>query len=279
MFKQTGAVVALILLLFGFQTAGAADKIFSNPLLKNQNSGCTAGNLNQSRFSANLKASERILLCQSVASVAKRLNQGKWSAELGGELTEIWRNFAQEDVFFAEMPAGKSSDILALTESFPPGRSRSRFSAVIYLKNDVADKKWFYHVFLHELRHVYDFDDLFARGYDLPTVELERRAFHLMSLMDEETPDAIRFSKVPQLWKDKWKELPRNIRDYKRDEAISNFLKKAEFYRDLPPQIAVWTGVAIKPDYDDEFGAPPKLRRRVPKASPTDSAATEASRP
>lgn len=279
MFNQPQFVFALIFFLFGFQTNIAAEKVFSNPLIHIQTLGCNENNLDSNRFSAAMDVKKQVVLCQSVAQVAERLNQGKWSGQLDVELAEIWQTFSTQDVFFAELPDGTDSGVLALTESFPPGKMRNVFSASIRLKNGIEDKKWFYHVLLHELRHVFDFNELFIADTDLPTVELERRAFCLMSLLDEQTPEAIRFSKVPQLWKDQWKQLPPNIRQYKRNEAIAKFLKKSDFYKNLPPPKTNQPTALIKPNYNDEFGAPPKLRRRVPKNSLNDSASTEGLQP
>ncbi len=279
MFTVPRVFLTLVFFLFGFQIISAAGAFGGNPLLIDRNSGCRVANLDRKRFSADLDSKRQLAICQGIEEVLGRLNNGKWSAQLNADLSEIWATFAQKDVFFAKMPAGTPPEMLAMTESFPPGKSLYVFSACIFLKTDVEDKKWFYHVFLHELRHVYDFRQLSDKGVNLPNVELERRAFWLLSVVDEETPEAIRYSKVPQLWKDKWKELEPNLREFKRDEAIANFLKKAKFYKDLPQKTNDNPTVAIESNYDDEFGAPPKLRRRVPKNPPKDANASELPEP
>lgn len=243
------------------QTASAEG--FSNPLIVDKTGQCKKDNIDPAKFAFEIDESRKIDICTGVAGIVERLNADQWSDELRIELTEIWKTFATKEVYFSPMPPNMDSSIFAIAHSFPPGRPRDVFSATIYLKNGVENKNFFYHVVFHELRHVFDFNDLWVNGTDVPLFELERRAFRLMSLIDEETPKEKRSSKTPSLWQDDWKDLDKNSRENKRSQAISKLMKKSTHYKNLPEKE---TTLAKAPSFvepnDLEVQSPPKLIRR-----------------
>ena len=190
-------IVLILTVVSGFvQRVEGAPSKFSNPLLIKPESNCTAGNIAPDRFSAEITSDQRIEICRAIDLVSQRLDSGTWSSAMEWELKEVWNVFQTRKVYFAEMPSDKPRQVLALAESFPHGQQGSEYDACIYLKKGVTGNKWFYHVLLHEMRHNLDFYEIWATGRDVPQVELERRAFHMMSMMDAETPPEIRFSKV-----------------------------------------------------------------------------------
>lgn len=232
-FKLQTCFSLILLILIGIESVRAEEKKLINPLLIDQNKGCQSENLNQLRFSMELETSRKIKICQSVVQVLSRINQGVWSTNLKSELVEIWTIYSQNNVYFARMPVKESSDILAMTESFSTEKDNEQYFACIYLNKKVEEKKWFYQVFLHEIKHVFDFYYSWSKGKNISEIELERRAFRLMSQLDEETPKKIRHSKIPQLWKDKWKKLARPQIEFNREEAITNYLRKSSFYKNF----------------------------------------------
>lgn len=264
-------LIIIITAFFSIEAAG--QKTFGNPVKLDQKAECISPNIDMHRFSDDFGEDRKTGLCQALDEIARRLNDGHWSAPLEGELEDIWRVFSNRNIFFAPMPPGRSPKILAMVESFPVGSKVNEFSAALHVKEGIEDRKWFYHVILHELRHVYDFYEMWTRDLMIPDYEIERRAFRLMSAVDEETPEEERFSKVPSLWKDKWKKFDRARLEFARDEAIAGFLKKSLFYKNLDPLSTDRSREIVQADSGEKeiLGGddlsdlkPPKLVRRDP---------------
>lgn len=236
---------------------------FSNPLLINSNLTCVTTNIDSKRFSPDLDKSRIVEICDGVQDIVARLNTNLWSKDLKLELEKIWKSYTERDVFFSPMPPNIDSSIFAVAHSFPPGKRRDVFSATIYLKNGVENKEFFYHVVFHELRHVHDFNEIWISGLDISTFELERRAFRLMSRVDEETPKERRFSKTPELWREDWAKLDHESREEKRTGEIAKFLSKSKHYKGLKDEEKVVVLVAAETtDLELEVQTPPKLVRR-----------------
>lgn len=253
-------VLFINLLTFGQDSGGQAK--FHNPLEIDQMKGCQAENLVKERFSQEIDPERRIRICEAVNSVVERLNQGKWSDQLESELLEVWEIFCREHVFFASLGKDKPGNMLGLAQAFPDSKSGFIFEASISIKDGVEKKKWFYQVLLHEARHVDDFYCLWKEGKMLPSSELERRAFRMMSMFDQETPKDLRYSKLPQLWKDKWSNLAPDQMEFNRDAAIANFLRKSSYYRNITQNEPFVQPPSKNQTYAEISLDPPKLVRR-----------------
>lgn len=201
-----------------------SEHIFANPILIDKSGSCESQNIDQTRFTPEFGNAEKRAICIGLGEIIDRVENTKWSNELIGELVAVWDTFLNHDVFFSRFPPNTETDFLALAHSFPPGKSRDRFSAAIYLKNGVESQSSFYSLLFHELRHVYDFNESWKSGVKLPRIELERRAFLLMSLMDQETPINRRFSIAPTLWQDNWINLEKSLLENTREKAIADYL-------------------------------------------------------
>ncbi len=224
-------VLAAIALAICTQTVKSS--VFSNPILVDKSEPCHSNNIDKNRFSLEVSEARQVSICQAIGEIEVRLNSYQWSPNLKSELIEIWKTFNQQEVFFAELPLNAAPEILAVAHSFPPGKTRNKFSCVIYLRRDVELRRFFYHAFFHELRHVYDFYAIWDTDSDISQFEVERRAFRLLSLIDEETPKKNRFSKTPALWRDEWKTLNAASREIMRERAILKFLKHSMHYNNL----------------------------------------------
>lgn len=212
-------------------TATAAN--FSNPTLRTANENCAADNLRAERFAAEVNSSERVKLCQAIGKITNRLNATAWSPALSDELENVWRTFSNQTVVLRLMPKGTSSRMLAMAEAFPSGDAGGNFEACVYLRPERSDDASFFQVLLHELRHVYDFHDTWKNKNVLSSLEVERRAFLLMSKLTEETPEKEKFSGVPKFWKESWRKRSPEEISAKRDAAISKYLRGNKYYRSL----------------------------------------------
>lgn len=258
----------LIALSFAVSLAAFSGRVmaaeFVNPLMIESRNGCSGTNIDDSRFTSKVGATRRVAICEAMNDVAERLRNGNWTRQLDEELTEVWRILRETKVVFDEMPADMPGGVVALARSFPDDVDGDSFVASVGLKSGIEEKKWFYHVVLHELRHVYDFHEIWRVGKNLPQFEIERRAFHMMSVFDQQTPRESRFSKVPQLWHDDWLKLPANELEFRRETAIAKFLKKSLFYRDLEPEPMSSRNEtqAVGPMPDESEYVRPRLVRR-----------------
>lgn len=206
---------------------------FTNPTLKTANANCAADNLRSERFAAEVGASERVKLCQAIGKITNKLNATAWSLALSEELENVWRVFSNETVALRSMPKGTSSRMLAMAEAFPSGDAGKNFEACVYVRPEKSDDASFFQVLLHELRHVYDFHDTWKNKNVLSSLEVERRAFLLMSKLTQETPEKEKFSGVPKFWKESWKKRSPEEISAKREAAIEKYLRGNKFYRSL----------------------------------------------
>lgn len=204
---------------------------FHNPLHEMKESGCKEQNLLNKHLSGELSADERLKICRAIDKIVVKLNSKVWSPELAKELKNIWQVFSAENVVLLPMPRKISSRIMALAEPFPSGRVGSKFEATVYIRPEKSDGDSFFLVLLHELRHVYDFQRAWQTKLSLDSLEVERRAFLLMSRLTEES--GFSSSGVPNFWKDSWRSLPASEIAAKRVEAVDKYLRKNKFYRRL----------------------------------------------
>ncbi len=222
-------LIVFIMLSAFVQNSSAAD--FRNPLHQIKENGCSAENLSGKHLSSQLSADERLKICRAIDKIAFKLNSKVWSPVLSEELKNIWQIFSAENVTLRPMPRNVSSRILAMAEPFPSGKVGNRFEAIVYVRPEKSDDASFFLVLLHELRHVYDFQQAWQKKSSLAALEVERRAFLLMSRLTEES--GFSSSGIPNFWKDSWRGLPANEIDAKRLKAIDKYLRKSKFYRQL----------------------------------------------
>lgn len=206
---------------------------FANPVLKMPYAGCSLGNLKFDKFSSDVSVQDREKLCRTIDKIAYKLNSTNWSPALSAELKEIWGVFSFEPVALRPMPKGVSSRMLAMAEAFPSGKLGANFEASVYVRPDKSDSDAFFQVLLHELRHVYDFYDTWKNKSKLNSIELERRAFHLMGKIAQETPEKESFSGLPKFWKDSWAKLSPEEISSKRAAAVEKYLQDNKLYRNL----------------------------------------------
>jgi hypothetical protein len=214
-----------------FISAQSTPKSFRNPVLKAQESGCVANNLRPERFKAEITTDERIKLCLAINKISFKLNSTGWSPQLNYELKGIWDVFSNEDVSLRLMPKGASSRILAQAEPFPSGVVVNEFEADIYIRPERIDDNSFFQVFMHELRHIYDFYRTWDNKTTLNSLEVERRAFLLMGKISQEIPENV-FG-IPKFWKESWRALSREEITAKREAAVNKYLQDSRFYQRL----------------------------------------------
>lgn len=203
---------------------------FSNPLIKSGSNGCLENDLKTDRFASSMAATDRIKICESIIRISKELNTNTLSPELKQELSRIWKTFANERIFFNILPKDSAALLLAQAEPFPNGIGR-KFESVIFINPNKLDEKEFLYVFLHEMRHVYDFDQTWREKGSIDTIELERRAFQLMGAIMEEFPEYGGTGRLPKLWKKNWCKLAKPERLERRNKAVEDFLNRSKTYQ------------------------------------------------
>lgn len=204
---------------------------FINPVLKATHNGCTSNNLQPARFTLEVNENERIKLCQAIDKITNKLNSTNWSPELSDELQNIWRVFSSQAVTLHSMPSGISTRVAAMAKPYPKGGSAAEFSAGVYVRPEKSGKVSFFQVFLHELRHVYDFHETWANKRAVNSLELERRAYVLTSKLTQETPEKESLSDIRNFWKESWQNLPAAEISFRRDTAIRKFLHGSKYYQ------------------------------------------------
>ncbi|MGI8669112.1 MAG: hypothetical protein ACR2J3_04590 [Aridibacter sp.] len=204
---------------------------FTNPVLKKTNAGCTADNLQPERFTSEVNQNERQKLCQAIDKITNKLNATRWSPALSNELQNIWRVFSSQAVTLHLMPSGVSTRAAAMAKPFPAGGNADKFSAGVYVRPEKSGKTSFFQVFLHELRHVYDFHETWANKTVVNSLELERRAYLLASKLTQETLEKESLSDIRNFWKESWQNLPAAEISARRDTAIAKFLHGSKYYR------------------------------------------------
>ncbi|MGI8788864.1 MAG: hypothetical protein ACR2HG_14015 [Pyrinomonadaceae bacterium] len=218
--------------VFSFDLSAKAAN-FENPLLKINNANCAADNLRAERFASEISESDREKLCQAIDKITYKLNATAWSPEVSSELQSVWQTFSNEAVTLRSMPRGISSRMLAMSEPFPAGSVGGNFSACVYVRPEKSDNAAFFQILLHELRHVYDFHDTWSNKTSVNSLELERRAFLLVSKLAQETPEREKFSDIKKLWKESWRNLSPSEIAEKRESAVEKYLRNNKYYRDL----------------------------------------------
>lgn len=212
---------------------------FPNPILSDTERGCSFGNLNIDRFDQRITQAQRLEFCEALQAVSAKLN-GNWSPELRAEINQIWQVFMSQNIKIRPMKEGVSGRIVAAAEAFT--ERNKGFNASLYLRPEKFRDKSFFLVFMHELRHVYDYHALWTSKARITEAELEKRGFRIMSKLYQEMPNKDRFFRLPTFWDNDWKYLPANEIARKREEKIENWMRGNEFYKDLlknPEQRAV----------------------------------------
>ncbi len=215
-----------------FAVNGSADG-FANPVTNISGAGCAASNLRAERFSAEMNSSERADLCRAFDGITDKLNRTAWTPELRAELKNIWRTFADEPVILRPMPSAAGAQMLAMAQPFPTGSSDGKFDAAVYVRANRSGDASFFHILLHELRHVYDFHETWKNRTALDSLEIERRAYSLMGKLTEQTPETENFSGVPKFWKESWRKFSPAEIAAKREAAIGKYLRGKKIYREL----------------------------------------------
>ena len=225
------SVFFLLTFYFPLTAFSVAAAEFSNPIVKTADAGCAAENLRAERFSAEISQDERVRLCAAVEKITNKLNATNWSPELSAELKNIWQVFSTETVILRPMPNGTSSRVAAMAEPFPAGSTDGKFDACVYVRPEKSQTDAFFQLLLHELRHVLDFHDTWKNRTAINSLEVERRAYLLMSKLTEETPEKENFSGVPKFWKESWRKRSAAEISLKRERTIQKFLRKSKFYQ------------------------------------------------
>ena len=204
---------------------------FSNPAVKKFEDGCTQANLNRNRFAGGISESQRLSFCQAFQTVSNELNNTSWSPKLQSELQEIWQVFMNENVKIRPMRRGIPRQIALAAEPFTRGGGGYGFNASVYIRPKFADKKVFFLLAMHELRHIYDFYKLWETSSALPEGELEKRGFRIMGRIARETKEKEKFKRLPKLWKDSWAMQAQSKIDSRMEKTIEKFMKRSSFYK------------------------------------------------
>ena len=223
----------LFLTIFFFSATVSFAEEFSNPLLSKIENGCAEDNLRAERFAVEINFGERVKLCRAIDKITNKLNATAWSPALDDELKNLWKVFTDESVTFRMMREDAPSRTLAMAEAFPSESSDTKFNACIYVRPEKSDNESFFQILLHELRHVADFHETWKNKTAIESLELERRAFLLMSKITEETPEKEKLSGVPKFWKEKWRKRSAEEIAAKRTAAIEKYLRGNKYYRNL----------------------------------------------
>lgn len=205
---------------------------FPNPLLLEANKSCRPENLNTARFDKQISLNQQMVFCKTLQEISVKLNRN-WSPDLLSEMQQIWRVFVREDVKIHLMEKNVSSNVRAMTTAFTENNAGKEFNATLFLRLEQVEGKSFLLIFTHELRHVFDFYEVWKNKTSITEAELEKRAFRITGKINQELPANDRFSKLPAFWEDNWKRLPANEIDAKRDEKIENFMRSNSAYKHL----------------------------------------------
>lgn len=205
---------------------------FANPVVVDAAQGCRAENLQTVRFDAAIDLNQRLFFCEALQEIAAKLNKN-WSPALQSEIQEMWNVFLREDVKIFPMKKSASSKIVAAAEAFPNNTPGANFNAGLHLRIEKAKDRAFFLSFMHEVRHVYDYHQIWKNRSSLSEAEMEKRAFRLMGKISQEMADGQVFSRVPTFWKAGWKKLSPDEIAAKREEKIEKFMRGNKFYKHL----------------------------------------------
>jgi len=131
------------------------------------------------------------------------------------------------------MPPETPSQMLAMAEPSPTSGNGGHFTAAVYVRPEKSDDPAFFQILFHELRHVFDFHETWRNKTALDSLEIERRAYLLMSKLTRETPEKESFSGVPKFWKESWRNYSEAEISARRLKAIEKYLRGKKLYRDL----------------------------------------------
>lgn len=203
---------------------------FPNPTTMDKSTGCSFGNLNIERFDNRISSAQRLQFCEALQSISQKLSSN-WSPELRNEINQMWQVLMTQNVKIRPMRSDLSGRVLAAAEAFT--ERSSSFNASFYLRPEKFQDKSFFLVFMHELRHVYDFYALWETKSNITEAELEKRGFRVMSKLYQEMPNKDRFFRLPTFWDNDWKNLNPAEIARRREEKIENWMRGNEFYKDL----------------------------------------------
>ncbi len=210
----------------------ASRTMYPNPILMNEDHGCDAENLNPERFSSAIKPNQRVAFCEALEEVSAKLSDN-WSPGLRSEIREIWQVFLRENVKIRPMKEGVSPRVAAAAESFTENGPGGGFNASFYLRPERATDKSFFPVFMHELRHIFDFYTLWKSQTRITEAELEKRGFRIMGRIYQEITEKPQDLGIPSFWENSWKDLSSSEIDRRREEKIEDFMRRSSFYKDL----------------------------------------------
>lgn len=205
---------------------------FRNPILLRLDKGCNIENINLERFDKDINAGQSVAFCEALQDISAKLS-GNWSSALKTEMMQIWWVFLNKNVKIRSMKNGASSRILAAAEAFTDNSPGAGFNASFYLRPNKVNDKSFFYVFMHELRHVYDFYQIYQTQGNMTEAELEKRGFRIMGEIYQETPDKPFFFRLPTFWEDGWKNLSAGEIAQRREQKIEKFMRGNGFYKNL----------------------------------------------
>ena len=206
---------------------------FTNPVVLRFADGCSNENLNSKKFSSDIKPADRAVFCEALQEVANQLNSNSWSDELGWELQQVWEVFNTENIKIRPMKRGVSKRIAASAEAFIPNSPNGNFYGSLYLRPESAKSSQFFMVSMHELRHIYDFYNVWKTQGGVTKAELEKRGFRLMGKIARETPQKESFHRLPSLWSEDWRNYGEKEIARRMEAKIVRYMAKSRFYKKL----------------------------------------------
>jgi len=204
---------------------------FVNPTISSFEDGCDPANLRIERFAYGISQAQRVQFCEAFQKISNELNSTDWSPKLRGELEKIWSVFINENVKIRPMKRGVSKRIVLAAEPFTHGGSNFGFNASIYIRPKYINANSFFLLAMHELRHVYDFHELWMTSASLPEAEMEKRGFRIMGRIAKETPKKEKLKRLPKVWKDSWRKYEDRKVASKMESTIEKFMRKSRFYK------------------------------------------------
>ncbi len=206
--------------------------ISQNPVLLAAKKNCRTENLNTTRFDKQISTNQMMLFCEILQDFSVKIS-GNWSPVLKSEIQQIWQVFIHENIKIRPMGKDVSPNIRAMAEAFSESTVGKKFNANLYLRLEQAGDKWFFLIFIHELRHIFDLYMMWKNKTGMTEAELEKRAFRIVGKIIEESPDDNTFSRLPTFWKDNWKHLSPKEINQKREEKIEKFMQSSSAYKHL----------------------------------------------
>ncbi|MFV0387856.1 MAG: hypothetical protein ACK5NT_03790 [Pyrinomonadaceae bacterium] len=204
---------------------------FANPAVMRFGNGCSTNNLDENRFAQGMSDMQKVSFCNAIDEVSKELNRTNWSPELRNELQNIWRVFLTKNIKLRPVRNDMPGYFALASEPFTRGEGLD-FNATVYVRPEYSHTKLFFLMAMHELRHIYDFYELWESGKRLSEGEMEMRGFLIMGRIARETSAKEKFSRLPKVWKDSWSRHNEQQIEADMYKAVSKFLLKHPFYKD-----------------------------------------------